>query len=55
VVSEDETVLDIDICVITVEVKSLLAAIEACVNNSVSDMIVENVEGYIELLTVLID
>jgi hypothetical protein len=55
VVSEDETVLDIDICVITVEVKSLLVAIEECVNDSVSDMIVENVDGYIELLTLLID
>jgi hypothetical protein len=52
VVSEDETVLDMDICVITVEVKSLLMAIEECVNNSVSDMIVEDVDGYIELLTV---
>jgi hypothetical protein len=38
---EDETGLDIDICVITVEVKSLLVAIEECVNNAVSDMIVE--------------
>ncbi len=54
VVSEDETVLDMDICVITVEVKSLLMAIEECVNNSVSDMIVEDVDGYIELLTVWI-
>ncbi len=51
---EDETVLDIDICVITVEVNSLLVAIEECVNNAVSDMIVDDIDGYIEPLTVII-
>ncbi len=45
VVSEDEIVFDIDISVITVE---------AWVNNAVSDMIVEDIDGYIELLTMVI-
>jgi hypothetical protein len=51
---EDEMVFDIDICVMTVEVKSLLVLIEECVNNAVSDIIVEDIDGYIELLTVVI-
>jgi len=51
---EDEMVLDIDICVMAVEVKSLLVLTEECVNNTVSEMIVEDIDGYIELLTVVI-
>jgi hypothetical protein len=51
---EDEMVLDIDICVMAVEVKSLLVALEECVNDLVSDTIVEDIDGYIELLTVVI-
>jgi hypothetical protein len=51
---EDEMVFDIDICVMAIEVKSLLLLTEECVNNSVSDMIVEDIDGYIELLTVVI-
>ncbi len=47
-------VLDIDICVMAVEVKSLLVALEECVNDLVSDTIVEDIDGYIELLTVVI-
>ncbi len=47
-------VLDIDICVMAVEVKSLLVAIEECVNDAVSDIIVEDIDGYIELLTLVI-
>ncbi len=47
-------VFDIDICVMAIEVKSLLLLTEECVNNSVSDMIVEDIDGYIELLTVVI-
>jgi hypothetical protein len=45
VVSEDDMVFDIDISVITGEVKSFLVFIEECVNNAVSDMIVEDVDG----------
>jgi hypothetical protein len=45
VVSEDAIVFDIDISVITVE---------AWVNNAVSEMIVEDIDGYIELLTMVI-
>jgi hypothetical protein len=51
---EDEMVFDIDICVMAVEVKSLLVLIEECVNSAVSDIIVEDIDGYIELLTVVI-
>ncbi len=51
---EEEIVFDIDICVIAVEVKSLLVLTEECVNNTVSEMIVEDIDGYIELLTVVI-
>ncbi len=47
-------VFDIDICVMAVEVKSLLVLIEECVNSAVSDIIVEDIDGYIELLTVVI-
>jgi hypothetical protein len=39
--------------VITAEVKSLLVSVEGCVNNVVSDMIVENVDVYIEVLAVV--
>ncbi len=51
---EDEMVLNIDICVMAVEVKSLLVLTEECVNNTVSEIIVEDIDGYIELLTVVI-
>ncbi len=47
-------VLNIDICVMAVEVKSLLVLTEECVNNTVSEIIVEDIDGYIELLTVVI-
>ncbi len=40
---------------ITAEVKPLLVSVEECVNNVVSDMIVENVDGPIEVPPVLID
>jgi hypothetical protein len=43
-VAEDEMVFDMDICVRTVE---------ECVSNTVSEMIVEDIDGYIELLTVV--
>ncbi len=42
---EDEMVFDIDISVITVA---------EWVNNAVSDMTVDEIDGYIELLTVVI-
>ncbi len=45
VVSEDDMLFDIDICVITVE---------GCVNNPISDTIVEDMDADIELLTVVI-
>jgi hypothetical protein len=51
---EEEIVFDIDICVMAVEVKSLLVLTEECVNNTVSEMIVEDIDGYIELLRVVI-
>ncbi len=54
VVSEDEMVFDIDICVIAVEVNSLLVLTEVCVDKAVSDMMVEDIDGYIELLIVAI-
>jgi hypothetical protein len=54
VVSEDEMVFDIDICVIVVEVNSLLVLTEVCVDKAVSDMMVEDIDGYIELLIVVI-
>jgi len=45
VVSEDEMVFEINICVI---------AVEDWLNNAVSDMVVEDIDGYIEVLPVVI-
>ena len=43
--SEDEMILDVDFSVVTVEVWPLLVSV---------DTIVENIDGYIEVMTVVI-
>jgi hypothetical protein len=45
---------DIVVCDETVEVESLLMSTEECVDNVLSDTIVENVDGCIEVPTVVI-
>ena len=51
---EDEMIFDVDFSVVTVEVSPLLVSVEECVNNVVSDAVVEIIDGYIEVLTVVI-
>ena len=51
---EDEMIFDVDFSVVTVEVSPLLVSVEEYVNNVVSDAVVESIDGYIEVLTVVI-
>ena len=53
-VCDDEIIFDVGPSVVTVEVKSLFVSVEECVNSVVSDATVDNNDGSIEVLAVVI-
>ena len=52
--SDDEMIFDVGPSVVKVEVKSLFVSVEECVNSVVSDATVDNNDGSIEVLAVVI-
>ena len=53
-VSDEEMIFDVGLSVVTVEVKSPFVPVEECVNSVVSDATVDNNDGSIEVLAVVI-